>query len=110
MKLTCPKKIVGSSMNEEHLEGRPNFRYKKVNIIMGTNASGKTTFCQTLMTTFNFIDKKNYERDHSKKASFSIDMALNSDYLYRVQCFISPSEQSTLKKVLVNLVKSRYSM
>ena len=44
MKLTYPKKIVGSSIKEEHLEGRPNFRYKKVNIIMGSNASGKTYF------------------------------------------------------------------
>ena len=34
MKLTYPKKIVGSSIKEEHLEGRPNFRYKKVNIII----------------------------------------------------------------------------
>ena len=98
MKLTYPKKIVGSSIKEEHLEGRPNFRYKKVNIIMGSNASGKTTFGHMLMTIFNFIDKKNYElltdkiNDCTKEASFSIDMALNSNYLYRVQCRISPCE------------------
>lgn len=97
MKLTYPKKIVGSSIEEEHLEGRPNFRYKKVNIIMGSNASGKTTFGHMLMTIFNFIDKKNYERltdiinDRAKEAFFSIDMALNSNYLYRVQCRVSPN-------------------
>ena len=34
MNLTYPKKIVGSSIAEEHLAGHPNFRYKKVNIIM----------------------------------------------------------------------------
>ena len=60
MNLTYPKKIVGSSIEEEHLADRPNFRYKKVNIIMGANASGKTTFGRTLMKIFNFIDKKNY--------------------------------------------------
>ncbi|MDD6194100.1 MAG: ATP-binding protein [Lachnospiraceae bacterium] len=109
MKLTYPKRIVNSSIDGEYLEGRPNFRYKKVNIIMGTNASGKTTFGQTLMTIFNFIDKKNYElltsaiNDHSKKASFSIDMALNSDYLYRVQCFISPSEQGNYSESDIKL-------
>ena len=98
MKLTYPKKIVGSSIREEHLEGRPNFRYKKVNIIMGSNASGKTTFGHMLMTIFNFIDKKYYElltdiiNDCTNEASFSIDMALNSNYLYRVQCRISPCE------------------
>ena len=98
MKLTYPKKIIGSSIKEEHLEGRPNFRYKKVNIIMGSNASGKTTFGHMLMTIFNFIDKKNYEfltdviDDNAKEATFSIDLALNSDFLYRVQCRITPCE------------------
>lgn len=96
MKLTYPKKIVGSSIEEEHLENRPNFRYKKVNIIMGSNASGKTTFGHMLMAIFNFIDRKNYGfltdkiDDTTKEATFSIDMALNSDFLYRVQCKIAP--------------------
>lgn len=96
MKLTYPKKIVGSSIEEEHLEDRPNFRYKKVNIIMGSNASGKTTFGHMLMTIFNFIDKKNYEfltdviDDKTREATFSIDIALNSEFLYRVQCKIVP--------------------
>ena len=55
MNLTYPKKIVGSSIEEEHLADRPNFRYKKVNVIMGANASGKTTFGRALMKIFNFI-------------------------------------------------------
>ena len=61
MNLTYPKKIVGSSIGDEHLAGHPNFRYKKVNIIMGGNASGKTTFGYMLMNIFNFIERKNYE-------------------------------------------------
>ena len=87
MNLTYPKKIVGSCIKEEHLEDRPNFRYKKVNIIMGANASGKTTFGRMLMTIFNFIDKKNYELltdaicDRSKNASFTLDMAFRSNIL-----------------------------
>ena len=35
-----PKKIVNSYIENEHLEGMSNFRYKKVNIIMGSNAIG----------------------------------------------------------------------
>ena len=58
MNLSYPKKIVGSSIAEEHLAGYPNFRYKKVNIIMGGNASGKTTFGYMLMHIFNFIEKR----------------------------------------------------
>ena len=61
MNLTYPKKIVGSCIKEEHLEDRPNFRYKKVNIIMGANASGKTTFGRMLMKIFNFIDKNSFK-------------------------------------------------
>lgn len=101
MNLTYPKKIVGSSLENEHLEGRPNFRYKKVNIVMGSNASGKTTFGHMLMNIFNFIDKKNYEfltdiiNDSAKEAAFSIDLALNSDFLYRVQCKVNPCEDGS---------------
>ena len=96
MNLTYPKKIVGSCIKEEHLEDRPNFRYKKVNIIMGANASGKTTFGRMLMKIFNFIDKKNYELltdaicDRSKEASFTLDMAFRSNILYRISCAVAP--------------------
>lgn len=96
MNLTYPKKIVGSCIKEEHLEDRPNFRYKKVNIIMGANASGKTTFGRMLMKIFNFIDKKNYELltdaicDRSKEASFTLDMAFRSNILYRISCAVTP--------------------
>ena len=96
MNLTYPKKIVGSCIKEEHLEDRPNFRYKKVNIIMGANASGKTTFGRMLMKIFNFIDKKNYELltdaicDRSKEASFTLDMAFRSNILYRISCTVAP--------------------
>lgn len=99
MNLTYPKKIVGSSIGEEHLAGHSNFRYKKVNVIMGGNASGKTTFGYMLMNIFNFIERKNYElltdaiNDKSKEAFFAIDMAVRSNYLYRITCTITPSAE-----------------
>ena len=34
MNFAYPKKIVGSTIPNEHLPERPNFRYKKVNIVM----------------------------------------------------------------------------
>ena len=34
MNFAYPKRIVGSTIENEHLPLRPNFRYKKVNIIM----------------------------------------------------------------------------
>ena len=96
MNLTYPKKIVGSCIKDEYLAGHPNFRYKKVNIIMGANASGKSTFGRALMKIFNFIDRKNIKFitdiicDREKDASFALDMASASNVFYRVVCTITP--------------------
>ncbi len=98
MSMTYPKKIIGSCIEEEHLAGRSNFRYKKINIIMGANASGKTTLGHALMKIFNFIDKKNYEFitriicDQTKEASFMLDIATNDNVLYNISCKIPPRE------------------
>nr|MCR4644022.1 DNA repair protein Rad50 [Oscillospiraceae bacterium]MCR4647238.1 DNA repair protein Rad50 [Oscillospiraceae bacterium] len=40
---TYPKRIVGSMIEDEFLEGRERFRYKKAVILMGSNATGKTS-------------------------------------------------------------------
>lgn len=93
---TYPKKIVGSCIKDEFLYGRPNFRYKKVNVLFGANASGKTTFGRMLMKIFNFIEKSNFDyvteviNDTSKEAFFTIDMASNKRFFYRVKCCILP--------------------
>ena len=95
-----PKKIVNSSIKDETLYGKPNFRYKKVNIIMGKNASGKTSLGKALMMIFNFFEKKessnivNKIKNKKKVASFSIDLVLGTEAifqkpkpaLYRVNC------------------------
>ena len=99
MNLSYPKKIVGSSIGSEHLAGYPNFRYKKVNIIMGGNASGKSTFGYMLMNIFNFIERKNYDllteaiNDHEKEAFFAVDMVVNGNFLYRITCSITPNTE-----------------
>ena len=100
---TYPKKIVGSSISEEYLPNRPNFRYKKVNIILGANASGKTTFGRILMKIFNFIDKANFNIitdaicDPLKEASFSLDLASQNNIFYRIVCVIEPRNEEEYK-------------
>lgn len=109
MNLTYPKKIVGSSIPEEHLADRPNFRYKKVNIIMGANASGKTTFGRALMKIFNFLDKKNYRfvtdviGDRKQEASFAVDMACGDNMFYRISCKITPCQGDKYTADNINL-------
>ena len=90
MNLSYPKKIVNSAIQDEFLEGHPNFRYKKVNILMGANATGKTSFGQMLMIVFNFMDMKQFDRlveaimDPEEEAKFSMDFVANENILYRI--------------------------
>lgn len=90
MNMSYPRKISDSSINEEHLKYRPNFRYKKVNILMGANATGKTSFGRMLMNVFNFMDKKQFQRmteaisNPAEKATFSMDFITNEYILYRI--------------------------
>lgn len=46
--LTIPKKVVNSTIPFEYLEGRESFRYRRVCILSGANASGKSSFGQIL--------------------------------------------------------------
>ncbi|MDR1832577.1 MAG: ATP-binding protein [Fusobacteriaceae bacterium] len=50
-----PKKIVKSTIEYEYLEERPNFRFKRVNIIFGANASGKTSMGRLMRDIAGFI-------------------------------------------------------
>lgn len=94
--MSYPKKIVDSLINPEHLQDRPNFRYKKVNIILGANATGKTSLGRILMSSFNFISRKEIValtdciNDHSKEASISLDFIINENKLYRLLARILP--------------------
>lgn len=117
MNMSYPKKIVDSYIKNETLLNHPNFRYKKVNILMGANATGKTSIGKMLMNIFNFMDKKQYNRltdaicDRKKEASFSIDFVGEKDILYHVQGIIVPPKEEkylstdidvTVKTVSIN--------
>lgn len=122
MNMSYPKKIVNSYIEEEFLRERPNFRYKKVNILMGANASGKTSFGRMLMNIFNFMDKKGIEKtldaicDTSQEARFCMDFITNDEYsLYRINTRINPRSGEkyqnsdihvSVKKVGINIKDS----
>lgn len=91
MNMSYPRKIVNSLIPDEHLKQRPNFRYRKVNILMGGNATGKTSVGQMLKIVFNGIKKKDlsllspYICNTNDKATFSIDIVPNAFFLYRIE-------------------------
>ena len=94
--MSYPKKSIRSSIENEFLQGFPNFRYKKVNILFGSNASGKTTLGKAMMNILNFIARKDtagLEKailDQSRTASFSIDFIAHEPELCRVMLDIIP--------------------
>lgn len=93
MNFSYPKKIVNSSIPNEFLITKPNFRYKKINILMGANASGKTSVGKALMKIFNFIEDgsssivKDPVRDKTKDARFLVDFLIGEEKIYRVDCY-----------------------
>lgn len=101
LSLSYPKKIVRSTIPEEHLEERENFRYKKVLILMGANATGKTALGKVLMSVFNFIAKKESAvitgliEEKNKPAKFILDVAYPDNILYRVSAVFRALEHAT---------------
>lgn len=57
--LSYPRKIKDSPIEYEFLEEADNFRFKRVCILMGANASGKTAFGKILCSIVNLLDHSN---------------------------------------------------
>ncbi len=85
---TYPKKVVNSIIDDEHLMGRERFRYKKVVILMGANATGKTSLGRALMKIMTYINTGNsallYDMVSGDKGYFSIDFVANGYVLHRL--------------------------
>ena len=109
-----PKKIVNSYLEDEFLEGYPNFRYQKINIFMGSNATGKTSLGKMILAIFNLINKKNIDlispfiSNKKKNAFFAMDFVEkkeNKYYLYRMNAhFLGNDEDSySIDNVKINV-------
>ncbi len=85
-----PKKIVNSVIEDEFLEGRPNFRYKKAVILMGANATGKTTLGKALLSISEFVNTGNIAELNNlvlsgESGSFQIDFVNGGYILHRLK-------------------------
>lgn len=87
--MSYPKKIVNSPIANEYLSERPNFRYKKINILMGGNATGKTSLGKILLMFMNYFKDGTISRftemisDFSRSAYLNIDFVTNDLRMYR---------------------------
>ncbi|MFP2485831.1 AAA family ATPase [Enterobacter ludwigii] len=80
LNLSYTRKPLNSPLHGEFLPTRPNFHFKKICIISGANASGKTSFGRVMLGMQNFIDKKQFVgtyldkfTDSSKNATVEVD-------------------------------------
>ena len=110
MNMSYPKKIVDSTIENEYLTERPNFRYKKVNIIMGGNATGKTSLGRLLMTFVNYFRDGAYGRftdvidDSEKEATLKIDFVTdNKNELHRFEMTVEPKLRDEYTEENVNI-------
>lgn len=86
--LTYPKKVVHSIIDNEYLEGRERFRYKKVILLMGANATGKTSLGKVLLKIATFMNTGNtnglLEMVNDENGFFSIDFINEGYTLHRI--------------------------
>ncbi|SDB26919.1 hypothetical protein SAMN02910317_01339 [Ruminococcaceae bacterium FB2012] len=95
-----PKKIVGSLIEDEYLEGRERFRYKKAVILMGSNATGKTSLGRALLCIFKAIKDSNEAVirelvSSDRPAEFQVDFVNEGYILHRISG-IADKENVTL--------------
>lgn len=99
---TYPKKIVNSIIPEEHLAGRERFRYKKAVILMGANATGKTSLGKALLKIFTFINTDNaavlYDMVSAEEGNFTIDFVNTGYILHRLTVKISKKNSAVIAK------------
>ncbi len=110
MNMSYPKKIVDSTIEQEYLVDRQNFRYKKVNIIMGGNATGKTSLGKLLMLFANYFKDGGFKRftniidDKDRAANLTIDFVTDVNILYRFNMKITPKNTEEYTEKDVNIV------
>lgn len=96
---TYPKKIVNSIIEEENLKDRPYFRYKKAVVLMGANATGKTSLGKALLKIFQYINSGNTSLLLDMVAtdtvgSFEIDFVNDNYVMHRLVACIDATAAS----------------
>ena len=102
-----PKRVIKSTIEGEYLKERPNFRYRKAVILMGSNGSGKTTLGRALLRIFRFIELGDFSfiremiGNPSKPASFSIDFVNGDNVLNRLVFESRKEDEKSLFPVFI---------
>ena len=96
--LSYPKKISKSTIDSEHLDGYPNFRYKKAVILVGSNATGKTCLGRLIYNVSQYVNTGHEDYiTKMAKGNASIDLFLVNDMpiLFRLSVKLHNGHLST---------------
>ncbi|MBQ6921222.1 MAG: ATP-binding protein [Bacilli bacterium] len=97
---TYPKKLRKNSLGEECLKGVPNFRYKKVNVVMGSNSNGKSSLGKTIWGLCLFFRKKESNNLIKLMSDGSDSMNISIDYVCA-----SETQKYILNRVAIRVKK-----
>lgn len=100
LNLSYPRKPVNMPLDGEFLLGRPRFYYKKVCIVTGGNASGKTSLGRILCGIQLFLRTKELRTslridDKSCDASFEVDFATEDFRHHRIYVRFAVNDEGT---------------
>lgn len=92
------RKLAVDILGEENLDGRERFRYKKAVILMGTNATGKTSLGKALLRIFSSIQEANeaFLRELGEGAEFQVDF-VNEGYTLHRYCGAVDGENVSIR-------------
>lgn len=79
-----PRKIKNNTLGNECLKGIPNFRYKKVNIIMGSNSNGKSSLGIAIWKICMFLRNKESSNLFALLSDQADFMNIDIDYVSRI--------------------------
>lgn len=87
--LTYPKKIKNNTIPYEFLENFPNIRVKRLVLISGANASGKTSFTKIIYAIKEFISQgaistflEDGLRNHDEKYPLMWSLLLLNQFIF----------------------------
>lgn len=107
-----PKKVVGSSLENEYFYNYPKLRYKKVNILIGPNASGKTSLGKAIWKTMSFINNRESASirslisDPTKDAYILMDCAFEYGYFFRFEAKLLNNEETLVRFQEIDMDKN----
>ncbi|MDE5539712.1 MAG: hypothetical protein K2J20_04425, partial [Bacilli bacterium] len=108
-----PRKI-NSLIKDEFLDGIPSFRYKKVNIFIGSNASGKTSLCKAIWGVLGFLIFKEKQAIEVLLSNASLESLIEMDFVekldeeynfFRLKIKYSPANQGSNSSIKISYNK-----